>query len=835
MSAVPPPYNRQATFTNFSTEPDPTVGQDLEAEFNAIKKSQDATQRRLAEIQRDDGKLRNLSVHPDALSNAVRAILAYDDGKIRGAWVTGSVYNLRDVIEGPDGITYVAAYQHVANVSFAVDLNAGRWLAIDSGRALDAKLRADMADVSAPNGASLIGYLPGTTVRDRLDAIGNLRADLASPNGAAIVMYTQTGVGAVPRPVEDGLRDSISPREYGAKCDGITDDTAHVRAAHVQANALGVSVSYEGISIIAIQANAQIPINTDVDFHGCELVVLGGVNTPPQFSTLNQMFLVSDPSCPLVTLTGVTTADSLRKGSFYPTKGIFNGHGYAEVSCAFQVPDRAEINTIDYRQSFKVNRNARVSNPLSVDLSAYASALNVKYRKTSKRRIVLSRPTIIEGAWNNQIIFEIQRCNVEVSDVSFLFNDPGTPFDNVDMIVRVTKASDVAINRFVTTARQVTTGEGSYCLGIDGGADIYVDGLNALSGWGATGCNNLNGLYVTRSIVNRIDCHESAHNIFVENSDIHADGIYYGWGGGVLSVKGCRLWNSPAIRARADYSGQFFGSMVVDSVEICTDPEIGMQVVQVVALASGGSLGASVPIYAPETIAVSNVTAVGRSQNLAQFEVIPVSLQVKNSSSVVYAPTTIVVDGVRGFTPWRIGMRIDVANMEANPSGQPLTLHMLNCPATLTSPGLSNGIIDFDPIRTPSAKVSIKFRARNVENLAVRMRNQGGLDADIQGCSINVFRPDTAVVQPTIVYRGCKFTQPDPGSGPNYPVAGGVSPPLGYSAMFDCEFSADTWNLANVSALHGCLIRTGGSAPILPTGVTNALAFDGWRRAAVFP
>lgn len=184
MSTTPPPYDRQATFTSFHTEPAPTVGQDLEAEFNKVKQSLDATQSRLSEIQRDDGRLANLSVHPDAISNAVRALLAID-GDIRGEWQTGLVYNIGDVIEGPDGITYLSTVQHVGNSVFAVDVNAGRWISIDSGIILDAQLRADIT--------------AGTVE-------GPLRADLASSSankGSEQVAYRDTLAPAFLKTISD--------------------------------------------------------------------------------------------------------------------------------------------------------------------------------------------------------------------------------------------------------------------------------------------------------------------------------------------------------------------------------------------------------------------------------------------------------------------------------------------------------------------------------------------------------------------------------------------------------------------------------------------------------
>lgn len=196
MSAVPPPYDRQASFTGFSTEQAPTLGQNLEAEFNKIEQSMDATQARLAEIQRDDGRLANNSVHLDSLSTAVKAILASTNGEVRGEWQTGLVYSQSDAVTGPDGVTYLASVDHVASASFNTDLLNGWWVVIDSGAAVGEQIRQDLASTSALLGAALVGYGAGT-VKTRLDALGNLRVDLAATTaglGAALLGWP-TGFG----------------------------------------------------------------------------------------------------------------------------------------------------------------------------------------------------------------------------------------------------------------------------------------------------------------------------------------------------------------------------------------------------------------------------------------------------------------------------------------------------------------------------------------------------------------------------------------------------------------------------------------------------------------
>lgn len=288
MSAVPPPYSRQASFTGFSTEQSPTVGQNLEAEFNKIDQVLDATQARLSEVQRDDGRLANDSVHPDALSQGVRALLSIS-GEIRGAWQTGLIYDKGDVISGPDGVTYLSADQHVASAVFADDVTAGRWLVLDSGKALDATLRANLAAATGTEGASLVGYA-GTTVKGRLDAIGPIRTDLAAAIGSSLVGFQQLGSGASARTALAKMREWVSVKDFGAVGDGAADDTAAIQLAFDYATSTGKAL----VRIVAGIYKTTAPLSIPPTGNDIEICGDGLTNTliAPAFGALNNAIVV---------------------------------------------------------------------------------------------------------------------------------------------------------------------------------------------------------------------------------------------------------------------------------------------------------------------------------------------------------------------------------------------------------------------------------------------------------------------------------------------------------------------------------------------------------------
>lgn len=132
MSTAPSPYERQANFTSFEANnpTTPKPGSSLDAEFNAIRTLANALLSRLAEIQRDDGRLLNGVVSSDALSAEALTLIGSDITP-RGDWVPGVVYNVRDLV-AQAGINYIARTQHVSGSNFSADLVGGRWQGLTS-------------------------------------------------------------------------------------------------------------------------------------------------------------------------------------------------------------------------------------------------------------------------------------------------------------------------------------------------------------------------------------------------------------------------------------------------------------------------------------------------------------------------------------------------------------------------------------------------------------------------------------------------------------------------------------------------------------------------------
>lgn len=660
-----------------------------------------------------------------------------------------------------------------------------------------------------------------------MDALAN---PTANDTLAAVPHHTQHGT------VNDFIQTIGSAvvyvKAFDPTANGSTDDTTAVNAAHVYANAIGATVSYAGLTSVALQADAQIPVKTSVDFAQCKVVILGGVDGSPDWSeAFNILYVITDDDCPIVSTTGSVTASDLYAGSPFPTKGLFDGHGYAELRCEYQVPDRFKTGTEDYRQSFKVNRLGRASHPLSVDVSAYASDITVRYRKTSERTLTIRNLTLYEGTWNKQKVLQVKRCNVVIEDTTLLYTENGT-YDDICAIISIEEASDITVRNFTTTGRQSSELSGTYALFVDGGADIYVEKMNALTGWGATAAHRVNGIHYTGCVLNRVDAHTSGHNMFVQDCDLHENGVVYGWGGGIISVRNSRCYRTTAVVShRSDWGGSFFGEIIVDNVEVNSNWAVNVYVVDLAT----NPLGASTGVYAPSTIKVSNVTRTGIASG-TNGTLNAVLLKVGDAAYVVYAPASVVVSNLASTSlpaNWRVNMFLDILNMERAPGSNATTVSINGVRQTGVATD-ATGFVDYDSIRTPSSAVALRLYVSDCENFHAKVRLTNGPVIVIRDSGINGVSTVTSSTRARVDIDGCRFLSAASGYT-NPPVGGGRSGNNNYTSVINSDFGSSTaFDCSTISLAIGNAVRAGSTAPLLPVAADLDTFFTGFRAAGAF-
>ncbi len=161
----PVAYNRLSDFVAYAlAHPAATYNpSDHDAELDAIETTLDGICTNLALIQRDDGLLRNGSVHQDAFSTTALALIA-SDWTPRGLWATATLYAVGDVVE-QTGVGYVAAVAHTSG-TFLTDHAAGKWVTIS----------ANVSAIDIQDGSFVISGSSDSTKKARFECDTNITA-----------------------------------------------------------------------------------------------------------------------------------------------------------------------------------------------------------------------------------------------------------------------------------------------------------------------------------------------------------------------------------------------------------------------------------------------------------------------------------------------------------------------------------------------------------------------------------------------------------------------------------------------------------------------------------
>ena len=165
----PPQYTR---ITDFSTdEANNLTGRstvrtpNLDTELDNVKLTLDQLLTNIGLIQRDDGKLLDGVVTQASLSSAVTALFVAIGANPRGAWLTATVYAVKDIIEtGAPIAPYMCVTAHTSGV-FATDYAAGRWVVIGSALPTASQVSSTATgSVAATNVQSAIAELDSEKV-----------------------------------------------------------------------------------------------------------------------------------------------------------------------------------------------------------------------------------------------------------------------------------------------------------------------------------------------------------------------------------------------------------------------------------------------------------------------------------------------------------------------------------------------------------------------------------------------------------------------------------------------------------------------------------------------
>ncbi|GAA5234891.1 DUF2158 domain-containing protein [Verticiella sediminum] len=666
------------------------------------------------------------------------------------------------------------------------------------------------------------------------------------PPGPNLVYSTQkiSGVGAAGllgfmelQTVDDRLRTEVVVKDYlhlvdrAAPVPSDWDWTLALHAAHAQANDAGLSVSYRGINAMSVDANAMVPVGTDVDFCGCLIKPLNGIVASPTHDTLNVMFDVVDEGTPLVDVSIPLADTNLAAMSSRPLGGVEPGYWF--LTSSVQICNRARNGTYSYAQSFKVIGDGVVQGPLSADLTA-STWISVKHRANPRRWIELRNSTFPSDGYNNQTFIRVRRNMVRVvrSRVLEYINPHGLV--DACALFDVDRASDVSFDDIIAPSRKQTgVTSGTYIFNVSAGAQIRYCECHTSPGRPVFASNYVNGLRVERCTLNRIDAHHSGHNIAAIDCTLTERGIFIGWGGGYISALRCIVYDSSVVGDRPDFSGDLFsGRLTVSDCEIRNSTGRTIAFVRLDSSGGGGVGNDYAPVRLPDSIIVERSRRVGPYPGADNLVLLGVDIAVQ-AGAVVYAPHQISVRGVAQNGPaYRFGNFVQLCRMLLHPNGW-TTIDIVDCgggPVAMTPFNPRGKTLDTGDEDSVSMRAIVGIRGCRAVYVQSYLRNS---QLSLSECSVQrVDLRATAGNTSALEYYGCRLENPIILSGETHAKMCGAGVNASYPTVFsDCRVASD-FDLSTASAIKGTVIRSGAS-PALPSGVTAALALAGWK-ASVF-
>lgn len=440
----------------------------------------------------------------------------------------------------------------------------------------DGTLPKNVPAGSTPESSGGIGLGAWVSVGD-----ASLRTNLSSSNGAGMIghsydnEYPEGTIGNI-----INKREHIKVSDFGVS--GVSNETEKLRAAHAKANDLGIPVLYD-VTEVTVDAYANIAVRTSVDFNGCVI--------KPQFSGVP-----SYDSTPTYSLQGkapenVTSKLSqagMRKGEMALYGGMVSysrGTFWMDTRDPLCRRSLSDVTPNHYKTTInRVTKYGGLQYPLEHDFTASPSP-EAYFRPDEDFWLKVEGAHIDTSGMTSGVVFKASRSQVKFSDIT-VRQDDNVKMTNIRQIFYLgSGVSQIRLNNVSAEAMSCyNSTSGTYLLGSDYAAEIILDNVNAVQGWGALGLHKARDLTVTNSTLNRIDGHYHLFDIDVNHTKLHEYGVHIGVGGGYLRVTNCTKYlgsqtdltgtsgkdiaktRRSVVYMRDDYGSYFDGDITVENV-----------------------------------------------------------------------------------------------------------------------------------------------------------------------------------------------------------------------------------------------------------------------------
>ncbi|MEM8970947.1 MAG: hypothetical protein AAGD43_02630 [Pseudomonadota bacterium] len=621
----------------------------------------------------------------------------------------------------------------------------------------------------------------------------------------------------------------VNPLAFADNTDpGITNMTAAIREAHEFANEHQRPVVYYGMGRTLVDANARIVVNTSTDWLGSVIEISGGIMASPAFDAVNVVYRVYDEDTPEVTGTQVITPGIANKGSTTYTTDFFSEVGYVFIQGidGLRVPARTkdDLSGEDFAISTWVQRNGQNLYPLTFDFTGTNTFGYAFRRMPSFGRLKLQNITVDPTTFNNQCIIQVERNNTEIDGVQAVHGAQSAS-NSVNRIIQFYRCGFLTAKNVAGTGQE-NAGGGSYLIDFDESANVELENICGVEGWGAMASRYLTGLTVRSSKLNRVDGHQGLGYATIVDTVLKDIGVVFGSAWGYIRVINPTLINCPAIASRTDYGGFVWGDLLVQSPTL-----IGNTFSQAIVDLRSNPIGArGFQLPAAYSVTVKDIVRNAGDDNGDEGQIEPLAMAIASDAGddggEVYFPDNVELDGFKGVRH-RLKLYLPLNDMKARSSSHDIVISVANMRTARAVGGIEEGI--FVPAQTINGvhgDFSFELQAHNIDNLHLNMSNYSTqANAYISHCTTNGIR---GAANQQIFVSDTRFfdalldgaeTQSRVGAG-----GGGTDD----TQMRDCFIAGDNWDLTDVKRASGVIWNDSRANITLPATATRAAFATGW-------
>lgn len=363
-------------------------------------------------------------------------------------------------------------------------------------------------------------------------------------------------------------RVGVTYEQFGAKLDGVTDDTEAIRAAHNYANEHGFPVVQKN-SVFVL--NGEVEVKTDLDLSGSTVITNWNDDEDIEYNRNNILYRVTGMDSQ--DITDMVDQSEFEKGATF-INGFKNVKSGSITIKTNEVDmyrnDDGTIRTVLMNEpNVIINDNTGdLLYPITMD---FKNANNFRVIwKPFEKRITIKLPNLILDNANIRTFVQIERNNVDVYGGSISEINTSPVIGSIYDMIHIKECHDVTLNNVncphIGRERYEQYGRG-YPVTLRMASKISIERFTQKSGWGGIDGNWYRDLYVNNSHVIGVNAHVRGYDVTVKNTTLESGVNFHG--GGVLHIENVIHTGSRSdvvISTRLDYAGEFDGVIRVKNL-----------------------------------------------------------------------------------------------------------------------------------------------------------------------------------------------------------------------------------------------------------------------------